>query len=115
MCGIVGYVGKRDCTEVLLNGLGKLEYRGYDSAGIAYICVCFHMVGSQPLVKRCSADGSFPSETDSLLLSSSRIAGNGLVVIGPVSVSQGGIGHLIRQGQAIRELLAAHRSLLPGE
>ena len=35
MCGIVGYVGKRDCTEVLLNGLGKLEYRGYDSAGIA--------------------------------------------------------------------------------
>ncbi len=35
MCGIVGYVGKRDCTEVLLNGLKKLEYRGYDSAGIA--------------------------------------------------------------------------------
>ena len=35
MCGIVGYVGERDCTDVLLNSLSKLEYRGYDSAGIA--------------------------------------------------------------------------------
>ena len=35
MCGIVGYVGKRDCTQVLLESLKKLEYRGYDSAGIA--------------------------------------------------------------------------------
>ena len=35
MCGIVGYVGKRDCTDVLMSGLSKLEYRGYDSAGIA--------------------------------------------------------------------------------
>ena len=35
MCGIVGYTGKRDVVEVLLNGLSKLEYRGYDSAGIA--------------------------------------------------------------------------------
>jgi len=35
MCGIVGYVGKRDCVSVLIDGLSKLEYRGYDSAGIA--------------------------------------------------------------------------------
>ncbi|MBQ8079469.1 MAG: glutamine--fructose-6-phosphate transaminase (isomerizing) [Oscillospiraceae bacterium] len=35
MCGIVGYVGKRDCADVLLDGLSRLEYRGYDSAGIA--------------------------------------------------------------------------------
>lgn len=35
MCGIVGYVGKRICQQVLLDGLEKLEYRGYDSAGIA--------------------------------------------------------------------------------
>lgn len=35
MCGIVGYVGGRDCTDVLMDGLEKLEYRGYDSAGIA--------------------------------------------------------------------------------
>ena len=35
MCGIVGYVGSRDCSEVLVSALTKLEYRGYDSAGIA--------------------------------------------------------------------------------
>ncbi len=35
MCGIVGYAGYRDCTEVLMEGLSRLEYRGYDSAGIA--------------------------------------------------------------------------------
>lgn len=35
MCGIVGYIGQRDCTDVLMDGLEKLEYRGYDSAGIA--------------------------------------------------------------------------------
>ena len=35
MCGIVGYVGDRQAAEFLLEGLSKLEYRGYDSAGIA--------------------------------------------------------------------------------
>jgi glucosamine--fructose-6-phosphate aminotransferase (isomerizing) len=37
MCGIVGYVGARDATPIILNGLKRLEYRGYDSAGIAVI------------------------------------------------------------------------------
>jgi glutamine---fructose-6-phosphate transaminase (isomerizing) len=35
MCGIVGYVGDKDATSILLKGLNKLEYRGYDSAGVA--------------------------------------------------------------------------------
>ena len=35
MCGIVGYIGESDAKEILLKGLEKLEYRGYDSAGIA--------------------------------------------------------------------------------
>ena len=37
MCGIVGYVGKERCVEVLMQGLGHLEYRGYDSAGLALL------------------------------------------------------------------------------
>ncbi len=37
MCGIVGYVGKANACEILLNGLRRLEYRGYDSAGIAIV------------------------------------------------------------------------------
>jgi glucosamine--fructose-6-phosphate aminotransferase (isomerizing) len=37
MCGIVGYVGRRPCEELLLQGLEKLEYRGYDSAGISLL------------------------------------------------------------------------------
>ena len=35
MCGIVGYIGKNQAAPILLEGLSKLEYRGYDSAGIA--------------------------------------------------------------------------------
>ena len=35
MCGIVGFTGKRQAAPVLLDGLSKLEYRGYDSAGLA--------------------------------------------------------------------------------
>ena len=37
MCGIVGYIGSQDATPIILNGLKRLEYRGYDSAGLAVI------------------------------------------------------------------------------
>ncbi|VAV84178.1 Glutamine--fructose-6-phosphate aminotransferase [isomerizing] [hydrothermal vent metagenome] len=38
MCGIVGYIGQRSARDVIIDGLRKLEYRGYDSAGIAIFC-----------------------------------------------------------------------------
>jgi len=37
MCGIVGYIGKKNASDIIFNGLKKLEYRGYDSAGIAVV------------------------------------------------------------------------------
>lgn len=37
MCGIVGYLGEQDACAILLNGLRELEYRGYDSAGVAVL------------------------------------------------------------------------------
>ena len=37
MCGIVGYLGKKDAFPILIKGLRRLEYRGYDSAGVALI------------------------------------------------------------------------------
>ena len=44
MCGIVGYVGKKRVVPVIIDGLRRLEYRGYDSAGIA---VCGNGEGLQ--------------------------------------------------------------------
>jgi glutamine---fructose-6-phosphate transaminase (isomerizing) len=50
MCGIVGYVGDRPCRDILFQGLRKLEYRGYDSAGISIIgdgrLALLHSVGN---------------------------------------------------------------------
>ncbi len=45
MCGIVGYIGRREATEFLVEGLRRLEYRGYDSAGIATLngTACFQV------------------------------------------------------------------------
>jgi glucosamine--fructose-6-phosphate aminotransferase (isomerizing) len=46
MCGIVGYIGSRPAREIVLNGLKRLEYRGYDSAGIA-------LLNGEPKIFKC--------------------------------------------------------------
>src|SRR5579862_6543780 len=47
MCGIVGYVGRRDGVPIILEALARLEYRGYDSAGIAVIDGTGTLAGSK--------------------------------------------------------------------
>ena len=68
MCGIVGYVGKKRVVPVILEGLKRLEYRGYDSAGVVYL-------ENDKLVKyRCEGKlANLEAMMDEAYLSSSHI------------------------------------------
>src|SRR6476659_1417808 len=64
MCGIVGYVGDRECKELLLTGLERLEYRGYDSAGIALVNGSIDVtrrVGRVQMLRDAVGSGSHPA------------------------------------------------------
>ncbi|MBM3676572.1 MAG: glutamine--fructose-6-phosphate transaminase (isomerizing) [Actinobacteria bacterium] len=67
MCGIIGYVGPRACKDILLHGLERLEYRGYDSAGIALLedgqLTYARAVGNLQNLKRVAGNGLSPATT----------------------------------------------------
>jgi glutamine---fructose-6-phosphate transaminase (isomerizing) len=67
MCGIIGYVGSRECKQLLLYGLERLEYRGYDSAGIALLeddeLRYTRAVGNLQNLKQAAGDGGSPATT----------------------------------------------------
>src|SRR3954469_9615646 len=62
MCGIIGYVGPRECRDLLLEGLRRLEYPGYDSAGLSLIgeeeVASVHAVGNLERLRDAVADGN---------------------------------------------------------
>src|SRR4051794_10371936 len=67
MCGIIGYVGPRECKHLLLFGLERLEYRGYDSAGIALLeddgLRYTRAVGNLQNLKLAAGENSSPATT----------------------------------------------------
>ena len=80
MCGIVGYVGHRPVEDLLLAGLEKLEYRGYDSAGISML--------SDGRVESVRAVGNLGALREAVAVA----AGNGGVAVAPKPATTG-IGH----------------------
>lgn len=79
MCGIVGYIGKNEKKQIILNGLKELEYRGYDSAGMAVMkqgeLSFFKAVGKlENLVHKCS---NFSSQGEGLAIGHTRWATHG--------------------------------------
>ena len=84
MCGIIGYVGRRPCQEILLQGLQRLEYRGYDSAGLSF--------QENGHIESVRAVGNLASLKQALEARSLEQAGARAIATVPVEASTG-IGH----------------------
>ena len=76
MCGIVGYIGKKNAIEVLINGLEKLEYRGYDSAGIAFLTDDIEIIKNKGKIKNLK-DKVNVDEKSTLVIGHTRWATHG--------------------------------------
>jgi glucosamine--fructose-6-phosphate aminotransferase (isomerizing) len=68
VCGIIGYVGSRECRDLLLQGLERLEYRGYDSAGLALV--------SEGSIGTVHAVGNLQNLRDAVARTNGRLAGS---------------------------------------
>src|SRR5919201_3108297 len=68
MCGIIGYVGSRECRDLLLQGLQRLEYRGYDSAGLSLV--------TDGVIGSVHAVGNLQNLRDALASSNGRLRGS---------------------------------------
>ena len=89
MCGIVGYVGTKSVVDILLNGLSKLEYRGYDSAGVA--------INSSNQIKIYKAEGKLQNLRDLLQQHKSEIV-----------ETRSGIGHIRWATHGLPNTINAH-------
>ena len=79
MCGIVGYIGSNGAYDILIQGLKRLEYRGYDSAGVALVDAdgCVNVHKSQGKVANLEAVASRGNTTGSLGIAHTRWATHG--------------------------------------
>ncbi len=123
MCGIVGYAGRRPCKPIILEGLKRLEYRGYDSAGIALLegdaIATTRAVGNLEALFAAVGDGASPATVG---LGHTRWATHGAVseenahphddCTGRVSVVVNGI---IENYKELREVLASRGHVLKTE
>ena len=124
MCGIIGYVGSRQATPILVGGLRKLEYRGYDSAGVSVLATTA-TVARRALPRQAgSARGEAAKASRRparIGIGHTRWATHGRPSdenahphkVGPISVIHNGI---IENHLALRaELVAAGRAVLVGD
>src|SRR4029078_7596657 len=114
MCGFVGYVGERPCKELLLEGLERLEYRGYDSAGICLIngqVDIVRRVGCVKMLRDAVVESSHPA---TMGLAHTRWATHGGVTEGnahPVEACAGSGVNVVHNG-IIENYIALRRRLV---